>query len=492
MTHITPHDVVPALRNNLAFSHLPHGLGTGFVNVKNVENGDEFRLRGFEYSLARMLDGHRTAAEVVAAARRVGLPVTIGDLEAFVHVMTARKLLAPIAAPPAEDDLPSFASRERWDEKTRKLFQFALREGRTGNLNRALVSLDCLLHERPNLPDAMDLRELLEERQQDPSSTAPFRAEFDEAERDWLQAQPTAAETTAGRRRIKMILAGACFALAALAIAASLVPFPHQVKKQATLFPIASAHVAAPRSGTIAAVPVAVGQWVEKDAVLYTYDVTQEMSQIEEAVARLEELNRGLYANLPQTQTVREARVRYGLAEARLAVAQSNLEKERVRDGDQLIEAEESLNWALREITEARQALDAMVPSELRAALRSQQTHVQALEMKLLESEVKAPISGAITKLEVQPGSDVVKGFGAAQIDDSRQLKAISVVEPRDRKGLAAGQPVLLLSNGRATNTKIDRTSGGTVEMVVDNPAMTFEPGQAQVQIRGNPVPLIR
>ncbi|MBS1151410.1 MAG: Barrel-sandwich domain of CusB or HlyD rane-fusion [Myxococcaceae bacterium] len=493
MPPLNPNDVVPALRNNLAFSHPPYGLGAGFLSVRNVSNGEVFRLRGFEYSLARMLDGRRTATQLVEAAGQLGLPVTLADLEGFLRKLGERHLVTPTATPREKDELPPFQGRVRWDEKTRQLFRFALREGRVGNLNRALVGLDCLLHERPQTEEALQLRERLELRLQAPDRVEPFRTAFAEAERDWLEEEAVEpVDSAARRRRVGLIASGTFFALGVLAMAASLVPFPHEVIRQATLFPIASAKVTAPRTGRIAAVPVAVGQWVEKDTVLYTYDVTAQLRQLEAAVARLDQLNRGLHHHLPQTKEVQDARARYVRADAKLAVAQSSLERERTRDGNRLPEAEETLNWALKEITDARAALDEQVPEEDRALLRAQRSQVQELEMQLLESEVKAPISGAITMLAVRPGAEVVQGLGLVQLDDSRQLKGIAWVEPREQRGLEPGQPVLLLSNGRATLTTIAQTWGRNVEILIDNPARTFQPGPAQMQIRGKPVPLIR
>ncbi len=487
MAHITSDDVVPALRTNLAFTHLPQGLGTDFVSVKNVSNGEEFRLRGFEYSLARMLDGRRTAAQVVEAAQQVGLPVTLSDLEAFVHKLNVRHLVSPTPTAPDPDDLASFEGRANWDEQTRKLYRTALREGRNGNLNRALVSLDCLLNERPDNEEARHLRQKLEKRQRAAEAAAPFRNVFAQAERDWKEDETATVELPATRRRVGLRVAAAALTLGALAIAASLVPFPHQVTRQATLFPVASARVAAPRTGKVATVPVEVGQWVDKGTVLYTYDATDQLHQLEGAVARLDALNRTVYAHLPPTKAVHHARLRLLQAEARLATAQSRSEKQPTSEG-----SNEAVNWALKESVDAREALDALVPQEQQDAVRAQRMEVQMLEAQLLDNEVKAPISGVISMLGVQPESDLVKGMGSAQIDDTRQLKAITMVEPRDLRGLAAGQPVLLLSNGRATNTTIASTSGRTVEIRVDNEARLFEPGTAEVQIRGRPVPLIR
>ncbi len=491
MANITPDDVVPSLRNSLAFNHLPQGLGAGFVNVKNIINGDEYRLRGFEYSLARLLNGRRTAADVVSAARQVGLPVTLSDLDGFVKKLSDHHLVTQTPLPPNDYDMASFEARERWDDKTRQLYRTALREGRAGNLNRALISLECLLYERPKTEAAVHLRKRLKESLKAPDSVAQFRKIFADTERDWRSEEPLVDRSEKERRAVAMGLGGV-LALGLLVLSLALVPFPLEVIQPATLVPIASAKVLAPSSGRIATVPVAVGQWVEKGTVLYTYDITSQVQLLEAAVERVDKLNRSLYSNLPQTKAAEDARTRDAKAEARLAQAEAALEQEASRDGLGIAEAEHALSLAQKETSAARQDLDALVPELQRTAFRAQQAELQELETALLRSEVKAPLSGAIMMLAVQPEAEVVKGMGSAQIDDTRKLRAVALVEPRDLPALAPGQSVLLLSQGRATNATLESVSGRQVEVVIDNAAASFQPGPAELQIHAKPVPLIR
>ncbi len=495
MAQLLPHDVVPALRSNLAFSPAPQGLGTELLSVKNVANGDEFKLRGFEYSMARMLDGRRTASEVVEAAEQIGLPVTMTDLDGFVKKLSDRHLVSDVPVVPDREDVRPFEGREAWDERTRRLFRIALREGRAGNLNRALISLDCLLAQRPGTPEAVHLRERIEHRQRAGDPGAPFLSVFAQAERDWLEEQqqePPKAPPAVEPRRPGLVIAGVCLAAGALAFLSTVVPFPHQVTRPAMLLPIASARVTAPRTGKIDSVPVSVGQWVDRGTVLFSYDVSAEVHQLEAAIGRLDALNRDLYRNLPATPTVKDARARYVRAEAALANAQNRLEEERIRNGDQLIDAEESLNTSLLEIRDARMSLAQLVPEWQRAQLTAQQAEVQDLEMELAESAVTAPLGGVISVLAVQPGGDVIKGLEAVQLDDGHQLRAIALVEPRDRGSIEAGQPVVIQARGRATTSTVTSVSGRTVEVRVDNTAGAFQTGPAEVQIRGKPVPLIR
>lgn len=491
MAHISPDDVVPALRANLAFSRSPHGLGTGLLSVKNVDSGEEFMFRGFEYSLARMMDGRRTAAEVVDAAGQVGLPVTLDDLEGFVNKLKDRHLVQQPTEAAEDAYLSPFEARRDWDEKTRQLFRIALREGRAGNLNRALVSLDCLLHEQPHTLEAIHLREKLEERKMSIDRVAPFRTVFAETEKDWRKvAVPAASKLPPGRA---LVIAGfVCLGLGVLTLAAGLVPFPQTITAPATLMPLASSTVIAPRAGTVATVAVAAGQWVDQGATLFTYDISDAMRSLETAVGRLEALNQALYTALPTTPEARAARQRFSLAESRLVAAEAEMTISRQTIGDPLVESEEAQNVALLEHSQARDALDGYVPREQLAELRAQRAEVQALELQLLDSEFKAPQAGVVSALAVRPGAQVVKGLEVVKIDDTRTLKAVAVVDARDRRAMGDGLPVILISNERATSGVVDSFSGRTVEVIVDNQAMTFQPGAAEVQVRGRPVPLIR
>lgn len=488
--HLNANDIVPALRSNLLFSHSPHGLGTGALTLKNVDNGDELRLHGFEVSLARMLDGHRTAGALLKSANDLGMPVTPEDLDGFVSLLEDRQLITARDVEPDIDDLPVFPKRKVWDDKSRNLFRVALREGRRGNLNSALVSLDCLLHERPDLDEPYLLRERLENLKREPAIVSQrFENVFAEAEQQW---KPEPVERVGRSWKTSKIAAAALFAVGALALAASFIPMPHTVTKDATLFPVASAKLVAARSGVVAAVDVKAGQWVDQDAVLYQYDVTEQQAQLAEAVVVLERANREQYDRLPKNGDAKAARTRYEFAGALLSAAQLDLEHQRALESDSVSQAEDSLNFALNEVTIAREELVALVPEEDREVVMAAKSEVQMLELAILDSEVRAPIAGIVTHVGVEAGQEVTQGATAMQIDDNRQLKAIATLTPRERKGLHAGQPVLLLANGRALNTTIENTSAGTVEIKVDNQDLAFTAGGAEVQIRGNPVPLIR
>ncbi len=476
--HLSHDDVVPAFRHNLAFSHTPDGLGTGTVTVKDVLNGDQYSLRGFEYSLARLLDGKRTAHEVMENAAQLGIPITLLDLNGFVRKLADHHLVAEPGVDATDEVIARpFGIRATWDDDTRSLFRSALREGRAGNLNRAMLYLDCLTAEH-DVPEATKLLERLEARATSERPPAPFAHVFAQAERDW-QEDVITEKVELPREKKKWIGIGAAVAALAIGLGVAFIPWPHTVLRLATLAPVVSGKVTAPRTGTVATVEVEAGRWVEQDTVLFTYDVTEELTQLEAAVDRLSRLNTSISANLPATAEVRAARNRLQKAETALTIAESN-------------PTDPTLHVALEEIANAQAALDAFVPDGQAEELRAQREQVQALEMQVLDSEVKAPVSGAVTALGVRPGQELVRGDETVTIDDTRQLKATARIGNRDQASLAPGQDVIVISHGRATQARVTRARDGVVEVLVDNSGQVFEPGAAQLQIRAKPTPLVR
>lgn len=476
--HLSHDDVVPAFRQNLAFSHTPDGLGTGTVTVKDVLNGDQYALRGFEYSLARLLDGKRTAHEVMESAAQLGIPITLLDLNGFVRKLADHHLVAEPGVDATDVIAHPFGTRATWDDDTRTLFRSALREGRAGNLNRAMLYLDCLMAEHGDLPEATKLLDRLEARATSERPPTPFAHVFAQAERDW-QEDVITEKVELPREKKKWIGIGAAVAAVAIGLGVAFIPWPHTVNRGATLAPVISGKVTAPRNGTVATVDVEAGRWVEQDTVLFTYDVTEELTQLEAAVGRLSRLNKSIYANLPATAEVRTAKNRLQKAETALRIAESN-------------PTDPTLNVALEELANAQTALDAYVPDGQADELRAQREQVQALEMQVLESEVKAPVSGAVTALGIRPGQAIVRGDETVKIDDTRQLKATARIGNRDQAALAPGQDVIVVSHGRATQARVQSARNGVVEVLVDNSGQVFEPGSAQLQIRAKPTALVR
>src|SRR3954468_5563100 len=92
-------DVVPVLRADLKIGDPMPGRGESEIRVENPTNGKALQLKGFEVSIARMLNGRRTAEEVLTAASQIGLPLSLESFNGFLHKLDREGFLtAPSAA----------------------------------------------------------------------------------------------------------------------------------------------------------------------------------------------------------------------------------------------------------------------------------------------------------------------------------------------------------------------------------------------------------
>src|SRR5688572_20135067 len=86
---LAPTEVVPAFREDLAISDPHQGAGERLVTISDPRTGKSMAFRGFELSIARMLNGVRTVDEVIDAAAAIGLPISIEGLTGFVYKLKA-------------------------------------------------------------------------------------------------------------------------------------------------------------------------------------------------------------------------------------------------------------------------------------------------------------------------------------------------------------------------------------------------------------------
>lgn len=259
MGHLTANDVISPLRHDVLIGPDPQGLGDGLLSVTNLHSGEELRLHGFEVSIARLLDGHRTAREVVEAAWGLGLPLTLEGLEGFVHTLEGVDLVG------VEGGQGPFDPRDPWDEKTRAFYRQALQEGRAGHLGASVAALDRMAAQAPWSIEEAKLRSQLTA-----PGTAAFPAIFAATQQKW-RAMNDDVPIVAPHRARRAVVTAVVGVAAMLLVGAVVVPLPHTLKARADLVP-ATVRVLAPRSGVVAQVPVALGERVEEGAFLFAYD----------------------------------------------------------------------------------------------------------------------------------------------------------------------------------------------------------------------------
>jgi hypothetical protein len=281
MRNLSPNDAVPPLRGDIVFSQRPQGSGAEVIHIRPIGAREGARLHGFELSLARMLDGRRTAQDVVNRATTLGLPISVPALQGFVNYLEAHSLLARTAGEAASAISP-WRERVEWDPTVRLQYQAALKALRLGRVDEARAMLDRLLMTAPLLDDAKSLRSWIDLHPNGQSEGEPFRDTFLKAERGWLGQLPAphrlpparadaldAAELKAVQPSlVPFIVLLAIIVVAGLAL---FVPFPMKVSVPAKLTPVTVTPIEATSGGQLGEVLVSEGAWVNAGEYLVTY-----------------------------------------------------------------------------------------------------------------------------------------------------------------------------------------------------------------------------
>lgn len=154
-----PDDVVPRFRADL---RVARGSSAAFLDVSDPAAGRTFTLREFELSIARLLDGRRTVAEVIEGGARLGIPIDARSLRQFTRQMARYGFLAaPGEGGEAAREGGTWDAREPWDEETRALFQTGQRLLRLGRNAEAAAYLEAILDGHPAHPEAQALLALV-------------------------------------------------------------------------------------------------------------------------------------------------------------------------------------------------------------------------------------------------------------------------------------------------------------------------------------------
>ncbi|MFZ5444424.1 MAG: hypothetical protein ACOZQL_30815 [Myxococcota bacterium] len=151
-----PEDTVPRLRGDLIISRSAQSRGT--VEVRDPASDRSFTLYDFEVSIARMLDGRRSASEVLAAANRLGIPVNLATLRAFLQQLRAYRFIDERVT----GGDTTWPPRQEWTQEVRELYQSALRLLRQGRYDEALGYVEAMQAADPENAEAKSLRERIE------------------------------------------------------------------------------------------------------------------------------------------------------------------------------------------------------------------------------------------------------------------------------------------------------------------------------------------
>lgn len=309
MKQLSPTDPVPVLRGDLVFSNRPTGTGAEVIQIRPIGFGQGTRLHGFELSLARMLDGRRSAQDVVNRATRLGLPLSVPALEGFLAFLEQHHLLARTAGEAASAVSP-WSQRVEWDPDVRQRYQNAMRALRAGRPDDARRLLDRLLAAAPLHEEARQLRAWLADHPDGIADGLTFNEIYAKTERAWLdqralQSRPAVAAGTAVQpiplpgpvsealepaelRSVRPSFRPWAWllALVALTLGALLIPIPMQVSVPAQLTPVTVTGIEAPVRLNISEVNVKEGQWVRPGDTLVTFaNGTKLTSEVEGVVS---------------------------------------------------------------------------------------------------------------------------------------------------------------------------------------------------------------
>ena len=178
-------DPVPALRRDLDLSRLPTGVGEALLPPSSGGGQAPTLIHGYELSIARMLDGHRTVEDVLTNCERIGLPMDLKALEGLLERLERAGLLADAQHPGVDAHDPAAPRRRAWTPEVRDLFREALRSTREGDLQGARDAVEALLQQAPGTDEAMQLRAWVE-RQPDPAGAGKqLKAELRASEASW-------------------------------------------------------------------------------------------------------------------------------------------------------------------------------------------------------------------------------------------------------------------------------------------------------------------
>lgn len=197
--------------------------------------------------------------------------------------------------------------------------------------------------------------------------------------------------------------------------------------------PVRLAELAVDGGGTVASVPVALGDEVAAGAVLVTLDGAALEAELAGAVAGAE----ASAARTAQAEAlVKQAEEQVAVAEANLDGAQAALETARDRNAGE-DEATAARNAARAQVRAAKASLTAAREAATAAAAdaRGADAAVDALEVRKAGLEIVAPFAGTIASLSAMPGQSVSPGQVLVRVADPSAWEFVAT--DLDESGIA-------------------------------------------------------
>ncbi len=498
-------EVVPVLRADLKIGEPTPGRGETTVAVADPATGREVTVRGFEVSIMRMLNGRRTAEEVLSAASQIGLPLTLESLGVFIRRLRKEGFLGEAGTSP--QNLLTWEPRNEWSEEIRRLYQEALREARADRLVAAKSRLDTLLARAPGTKEAQQLLHWVMERLRPEGGpkTPLFKDVYGEVEKGWFeegerQSQLNESATVAAveggeastapqRPPVGAIAIGGVLLLLLVLV---LVPFPRTVKAKVSLLPLAQADVKAPHAGVLKDVP-SLGQSVQKGQVLAHFDSAPVDKRLKELEGELAQAEKKAKAPAALPKRAAEAKVKLARAEAAYKAAQSAAEKlaakAKGKANPALARAQKTAAGAKAAFEAAKAAYDQVAPApagESDGEVAKLIAERDRLKAELAAATITAPVAGQVVELKAAAGQPIAADGVLAKVADTSSLTAVIRVGANDAKALKAGTSVSVKLSGVTRQVKLDRVEGERAEATIDNSKGALKPGlEGEAEVPG-------
>lgn len=468
-----PAQNVPVFRTDLLIEPRPGGVFQ--VTAPGAPQG--FLLYDLELALARLLDGRRTAADVLRAAGELGIAATPDSLAKFFRQLQQYGFLvqAPTARAPFRTVSPADAVSRR--EPVLKLWS-------EQKFEEALTYLEMLIGETPEDEGLLQLHEMLRRQMEAELASAAARAakappapapapesapapaepsgpaddeRADDLLKEVIESNPEALRRKrrrAARRRLAWL-----GALGAVGAALVLVQCPDRITEPCELNAAARAVVRSSVDSAIEEVRVGEGAQVKAGDVLVKLadfefkrrleriDAELAKAKAEQALllrgARREEIRRAAQLVASRTREVKMAAARKKRLETLAAQQLASGE-----DYDAAVSELMSRESALAEAVASYQLIRAgPSPEELarkEAEIRAIEVERQLALPSLAATELKSPIDGVVVtpKVGQKVGTAVTPGMPVVEVADLKTMVADVYIPQAKADLLSLGLPV--------------------------------------------------
>lgn len=467
---------LPRLRTDLVTETRPGG--TYYVKVSSRPQG--FLLYDLELALAKLLDGRRSAAEVLEQAGRLGIPATPQSLHKFLRQLWQYGFLD---VPDPEPVARTVSSPETFSGR-----EIVVRLWSEGKQDEALSYLEMMLGRFPEDEGLMQLQTLLSERRRAELKEAPVvtalatqthtslapptqvleRAPSQPLEqldadrndsllREAIEEAPEAVARRAWLRRRRRLIVAAVVGV--LAIVVPLIPLPLTITEACQLLASQEAVLRAGSPSFLVSVEVKEGQMVKKGDLLVVVEASEALKEVQvleaersKAVAASELGKRGA-----RPEELERARKMVATRRNEIASAARSYQRKRALFAQQMVSRDEvetaQAEMVSRQggLVEAEGQLKMLLAGPSSQELVRLEADLKAIDARLAVAratyaarEVKSPIDGRIAtaRIELKKGTTIAAGAPMVEVLSVDRMRVELYVPQARIDDLKVGLPI--------------------------------------------------